>query len=313
MVRIGVDLGGTNMAAGLVNEKKEIIAADSVPTRKCGTPEQIAEDMKELVLMLLSKNGLKREDVELVGVGIPGSVTPDGVVEDANNIGFVNVPFKKMMETLLKMPVSAVNDARAAAYGEYFAGAGKGAEVFQMLTIGTGIGGATIINGKVIEGCNGGAGEIGHMVLVRDGKQCNCGRKGCFEVYASASALKERMEELASSKPTKLLEFVGGDAKKLNGKTLFKGLEAGDALSSEIFNEFTDYLAAGITDIINMLQPDVLCIGGGMSAQGEKLLAPVREKVYSMVYTKHSKVQTKILAAVLGNDAGIIGAAYSKI
>ncbi|MBE5952012.1 MAG: ROK family protein [Lachnospiraceae bacterium] len=316
--RIGVDLGGTNMAAGMLDASYQIVKFATIKTRQGGTPEEIADDMAALVWNLAEDAGITKEEIELIGIGVPGSVTEEGVVEDANNINFYDVPFGAMMRERTGITIHMVNDARAAALGEYVAGAGKGSETFQMLTIGTGVGGALIVDGKVIAGCNGAAGEIGHMVIKQNGAKCNCGRRGCLEAYASAGALKEKMQRAVLEERKKwprrkesvLWELCGHRVEYLNGKTLFKALEQEDELAQELFDEYIEYLAEGIANIINALQPEVFCIGGGMSEQKEKLLAPLRTSVMDKIYTKHSRIQTRIVAAELGNNAGIIGAAY---
>jgi len=298
------------MAAGILDSSGTILVKKSIRTRKGAQPEQLAEDMTGLLRSLLVENEITKEEIELVGIGVPGSVTAEGVVEDANNIGFYQVPFREMMEKRTGLPVRLVNDARAAAAGEYLAGAGKGCTTFQMLTIGTGIGGAYIVDGKVIGGCNGAAGELGHMVIRHGGLPCSCGRKGCFEVYASASALRTRIrKKVLRNKESMLWKACEGKTKQLNAKLLFECLEKGDALSGELFEEYIEYLSEGVANVINLLQPDVLCVGGGMSEQKENLLGPLRLAVTKKLYSAHSKVQTRIIAAELGNDAGIIGAA----
>lgn len=316
--RIGVDLGGTNMAAGVLNDSYEIIKHATIKTRPGGSPEEIAEDMAALVWDLAREAGIEKGEITLIGIGVPGSVTSEGVVEDANNIGFYDVPFGVMMKEKTGIEVHIVNDARAAALGEYVAGAGKGSETFQMLTIGTGVGGAFIVDGKVIAGCNDAAGEIGHMVIRQNGAKCTCGRRGCLEAYASAGALKERMQKTVIAerkrwprrKESVLWELCGHRVEYLNGKTLFQALEQGDELAQELFDEYIESLAEGVANVINALQPEVFCIGGGMSEQKEKLLEPLRKSVFEKIYTKHSKIQSRIVAAQLGNNAGIIGAAY---
>lgn len=309
--RIGVDLGGTNMAAGILDESCHMICKKSIRTRKHASPEQVAADMAKLVWSLLEETGIEKEQVELLGIGIPGSVTKDGVVEDANNIGFYQVPFGEMMKNRTGFEVRLVNDARAAAAGEYFVGAGKGCTTFQMLTIGTGIGGAYIVDGKAIVGCNGAAGELGHMVIEKYGTLCSCGRRGCFEAYASASALQRQIKRAALREKSSLLwQHCGGNSSQLNAKMLFECVEQGDEVSQKLFAKYIEYLAEGVANVINLLQPEVLCIGGGMSEQKEKLLEPLRAAVAEKIYSKHSEVQTKIVAAELGNDAGIVGAAF---
>lgn len=316
--RIGVDLGGTNMAAGVLNDSNEIVKFTTIKTRPGGSPEEIADDMAKLVEELVMAAEISKEEIELIGIGVPGSVTAEGVVEDANNIGFYDVPFGPMMKERTGLEIQMMNDARAAALGEYIAGAGKGSETFQMLTIGTGIGGAFIVDGKVIAGCNGAAGEIGHMVIKQNGAKCSCGRRGCLEAYASAGALKVRMQKAVikerkqwpRKKESLLWELCSHRVEHLNGKTLFKALEQDDELARELFGEYIEYLAEGVANVINALQPEVLCIGGGMSEQKEKLLEPLRNSVFEKIYTRHSKKQSRIVAAELGNNAGIIGAVY---
>lgn len=311
--RIGVDLGGTNMAAGILDDTYAVIESCSIKTRQKATPEQIAADMTELVNLLCQKASVMPEQINMVGIGIPGSVSRDGVVEDANNIGFYNVPFQQMMQERLKLPVVTVNDARAAAMGEYLAGAGKGSSTFQMVTIGTGIGGAYIVEGQVITGCNGAAGEVGHIVIERGGIPCSCGRTGCFEVYASASALKARMIfAVEQHKESLLWQLCEQKTSRLSGKLLFTAVKEKDTLAEKLLAEHVEYLAEGIANLINALQPDVLCVGGGMSEQKEALMAPLRKSVAEKIYSKHSAVQTKLVAASLGNTAGIIGAACTR-
>lgn len=310
--RIGVDLGGTNMAAAILDDTYSVIEHYTIKTRQKATPEQLADDMAELVRLLCNKASMTLSQISMVGIGIPGSVSKDGIVEDANNIGFYNVPFERMMQERLKISVTTVNDARAAAMGEYLAGAGKGSSTFQMVTIGTGIGGAYIVNGQAIIGCNGAAGEVGHMVIERGGIPCNCGRTGCFEAYASASALKARMiPAVKEHKESVLWKLCDQQLDRLSGKLLFIAAEQQDTLAEHLLAEHIEYLAEGIANLINALQPDILCVGGGMSEQKEALMAPLRKAVAEKIYSRHSAVQTKIVAAALGNTAGIIGAAFS--
>lgn len=308
--RVGVDLGGTNMAAGIVDEKYHVLFQKTIKTRQNGTPEEIAGDMTALVQELCTGFGCERDEVSFVGIGIPGSVNRDGVVEDANNIGFYKVPFEAMMQERLKLPVKTGNDARAAALGEYFAGAGRGSHTFQMVTIGTGIGGAFIIDGTVLNGCNGAAGEIGHMVIDKGGIACSCGRRGCFEVYASASALRGRMMTAVEHRRDSLLwSMCGYQKERLSGRILFEAVKKKDLLAEQLLAEHVEYLAEGIANLINALQPDVLCVGGGMSEQGEALMAPLRVSVRKKLYSAHAALQTELRSAALGNAAGVIGAA----
>ena len=219
----------------------------------------------------------------------------EGVVENDANLGFVNTPLREMLEERLNLPCRVGNDANCAALGEQIAGCGKGTRNFIAVTLGTGIGGGIILGGKLLTGVNGAAGEIGHMVIDREGIPCKCGRIGCFEQYASATALvnaaKEAFPDITCA------------------KDVFDLAHADNLRALEIIDDYTEYLADGITNLINIFQPEMICIGGGVAAQGEFILKPLREKVEKKRYTRNASVQTVIRAATLGNDAGLIGAA----
>ncbi len=310
MYRIGIDLGGTNIVAGLVNEKREIIDLLSVKTNVPRPVESILRDMAALVEQLLARNGLTRQLVESVGVGVPCTANPEnGHMEDANNLGFDDAPFLGPLSHLLKLPVYFDNDANVAAWGEYLAGAYE-EDSFIMVTIGTGIGGGIILNGRLWPGINGAAAEFGHMTIDMNGMACNCGRRGCFEALASASALADFAREHMRSDPhTRLWELCGGDLGAVEAKTVFDGAQAGDLVSLALLNRYTDPLAQGIANIINIFQPAVLCIGGGISRAGDALLQPLRAKTAKLIYSKNSKKNTRIELARLYNEAGVLGAA----
>lgn len=310
MYRIGIDLGGTNIAVGVIDEKKQIIFKSSIPTDLPQKPEALAEKIGKFVLQVLEKAGIAVEEIQAAGIGIPGTVNPDnGVVEYANNLDFVNVPFLKMLEPYFPFPVSAANDAKAAAWGEYMAGAGQGASSMVMITLGTGVGGAAVLNGKIVDGYNYAAGEIGHMVIERNGRKCTCGRKGCFEAYASATALVEDAVKAMLKNPDSLLyKKCGGNPEAVNGRLVFEAVGEGDEVAAQVLNQFIEYLAEGTANIINIFQPEVVCIGGGISGAGEAFLKPLKEAVTPMVYSRDSERNAKLICAKLGNDAGIIGA-----
>ncbi len=312
MYRIGIDLGGTNIALGIVDEKKRILHKASEPTNLPRSAESLTEAIAELVMRELDRAGISAEEVEAAGIGIPGTVNPvDGIVEYANNFGFVNVPLKALLQEKLPFPLHAANDAKAAAWGEYQAGAGKGSRSMLMITLGTGVGGAMIINGSCIEGYNYAAGEIGHMVIRQGGKPCTCGRRGCLEAYASASALTEQAREAAAENPDSLLlAHAGGNLEKINGKVVMDCVAAGDETAKRVFDQYLSYLAEGTANLINILQPERVVIGGGLSGAGEALLSPLRQLVSPMLYSRDSSRNAQIAAAELGNDAGIIGAAF---
>lgn len=310
MYKVGVDLGGTNIAVGVVNEKYEIVGRGKVKTNLPRRAEEIFADIAKAVFMAVEDAGLTMDDISSIGVGTPGSVNAEGVIEFSNNLGFVNVPAKKMLEELTGKKCAFDNDANAAALGEAYAGAGNGAQNFVAVTLGTGVGSGIIINGKVLGGINGAAGEMGHTVIVVDGDQCNCGRRGCWERYASATALiRQTKEKMLACPDSKMWELCENDIEKASGRTAFNAMYMGDEAGKQVVDAYIYYVSVGVTNIVNTFQPEVVCIGGGISNEGENLLKPLREHVEKERYTKYAKKQTVICKAVLGNDAGIIGAA----
>lgn len=314
MLRIGVDLGGTNIAAGLVDEEYRILDRASVKTNVPRPAESIIADIAGLVKLLCERNNVGRGELEVVGVGVPGTINEDtGYVEYSNNIRFENVPFIKLLGDMVDVPVRFGNDANVAALGEYLAG-GHNVKSFVLITLGTGIGSGMILDGKLIKGINFAASELGHTVIKMGGEQCTCGRKGCFEAYASATALIRDTRRALSKMDNEaahsaIWQLCGGDPEKVEAKQVFDAVKLDDKLAKELFLNYTEYLAEGIANIINIFQPELICIGGGVSKAGEMLLAPVREKVAGKIFSKNSARNTKIELARLDNDAGIIGAA----
>lgn len=310
MYRIGIDLGGTNIVVGLVEQDFRIVDKCSVKTQVPRSVESMTADMAQMARTLLERNRLLWQDVASVGVGVPGTANPEnGHMEDANNLGFDDVPFLPLLAKKIPVPVHFGNDANVAAWGEYLTG-GYQEDSFVMVTVGTGIGGGIILGGSLWPGINGAAAEFGHMTIDHDGVPCNCGRRGCFEAMASANALITQAREQMRKHPESLLwSLCGGNAAKVEAKTVFDGAAAGDETARELLDVYITYLAEGITNIINVFQPAVLCVGGGVSRAGEVLLRPLREEVARRVYSRNSKRNTRIELAKLGNDAGILGAA----
>ena len=314
MYSIGVDLGGTNIAVGVVDENYKIIGKGKIKTNAPRPAEEIFDDIAKAIDLAVADAGIKMMDVSHIGVGTPGSVNKaDGIIEFANNLGFNNVPAKKMLEERTGKPCVFENDANAAALGEAYAGAGNGAKDLIAVTLGTGVGSGIIVGGKVLSGINDAAGEIGHTVICIDGEPCNCGRRGCWESYASATALisqtKKKMLECPDSK---MWDEAGGDINNADGRTAFNAMYAGDEAGKQVVDKYIYFVAVGVANIINTFQPEIVCIGGGISNEGENLLNPIREYIEKERYTKYAKKQTKICKAVLGNDAGIIGAALAE-
>ena len=313
MYTIGIDLGGTNIAVGLCDDALKIIDKDSVPTLADRPGEEIVADMAALTKKIIERNGLSLSDVEYVGIATPGTAnSKTGVVEYANNLPFKNFPISDLF--IKALPVKKViidNDANAAALGEALAGSGKGKKSFIAVTLGTGVGGGIIIDGKIFAGYNRAGGELGHTVIVKGGQVCGCGRMGCFETYASATALvRQTKAAMTCDRKSLMWELVDNDLSKVSGRTAFDGMRKGDATAKRVVDRYIEYLSVGIVNIINIFQPEMLCIGGGISKEGDNLIKPLMEYITLERYSKNIERQTEICVAKLGNDAGIIGAAF---
>lgn len=308
---IGIDLGGTNIKAGVVSEDFEIVAKTSCKTNLPRPGEEICADMAKVALEAVKEAGLTLDDIEAVGIGTPGTANSEtGVIEYSNNLGFLNFPVVELMKTHIDKPCYVENDANAAAYGEFVAGAAKGANDAVCITLGTGVGGGIIINKKIYSGFNFAGAEIGHTVINVDGPQCTCGRRGCFEVYSSATGLIRMTNEAIAKHPESILKEEADDHGKVSARTAFNAMRRGDAAAKQVIDDYIRYLACGIANTINIFQPDILCIGGGVCNEGDPLLLPLKELVANEVYTRNSEKNTEIVIAKLGNDAGIIGAAF---
>ena len=309
---IGIDLGGTNIVAAVVDEDYKILTKASTKTNRPRPAEAIADDMAAMAIQAVKDAGLTMDDIEWVGVGTPGIANSEtGIIEYSNNLGFENTPMADLIRKHIDKPIYIENDANAAAYGEYVAGAAKGAKNAVCITLGTGVGGGIIIDGQIYAGSNFGGAEIGHTVISIDGPQCSCGRKGCFEVYSSATGLirmtKEKMDAVPDSVMHKITEERNG---KVSARTAFDAMRQGDAAAKEVVDFYIKALATGITNTINIFQPDILCVGGGVCNEGDALLLPMKALVEQEVYTRNSPKNTRIVIAELGNDAGLIGAAF---
>ncbi len=312
MYRIGIDLGGINIACGLVTEDGKLVAKKSVPTRtKNDTPDSIAKSMVDVSLDVIAENNLKEDDVALIGIGIPGAVDRDrGFIIRTANVPLDGYDMAGFFARYTKIPIRLDNDANCAALGEAIAGAAKGVKTALMVTLGTGVGGGIIIDGKIYSGFNFAGGEIGHMVTHVGGRKCGCGRRGCFEAYASATAIIRDTRAAFKKHPeSEIARICGGDISKINGKTAFDARDLGDETGKAVVDNYIRELGEGIVNYINIFQPEVLLLGGGIANQGEKLLKPLRDFVFTYSYGANLIPRTKIMRATLGNDAGIIGAA----
>ncbi len=315
MYRIGIDLGGTNIAAGLVNEQFEIVAQDSTPTLVGRPGEELVADIAKMCRSVCEQAEIALEEIVSIGIASPGIVDNDtGCVVYANNLKFKNFPIIPLLREMTGVEkIYIENDANAAAWGEAIAGAAKGSKSSVMITLGTGVGGGIIADGKVFKGFNSAAGELGHIVIEVGGVPCSCGRCGCWEAYSSATGLirmtKEKLDECAASgRETKMTELVAQKG-KINGRTAFDAKRLGDEAAAEVVEKYVDYLASGIASMINIFQPEVLSIGGGISNEGQYLLDLVVPKVRAQQYGTDLVPLTDIRIATLRNNAGIIGAA----
>ena len=310
MVYIGIDLGGTNIAAGVVNDDCRILAKDSVPTKASRPAAEIAADMAALARRVTEQAGIDPVEVGWIGIGSPGSIDrPNGVVLYANNLHFEKTPLAAMIREHWDIPVYIDNDANAAALGEAYAGAAKGCNDAVMITLGTGVGGGIIIDRKIYAGFNSNGAELGHTVIVANGRPCSCGRRGCWEAYASVTSLIADTKAAMLAHPeSSMWELENGSAEDVSGKTAFIAAKKGDPVAQEVVAQYCDNVAIGVTNLVNIFQPEVLCVGGAISKEGEYLLAPIRKFVERERYTRFCE-QTELKIAALGNDAGIIGAA----
>lgn len=308
---IGIDLGGTNIAGGVATLDGRLVHTQSVKTGMPCTPDEIADRIAALCRSLAQAAQTPLEQMAWIGVGAPGSVDKDtGVVEYANNLEFYNVPLGAMLRTRLGLPVYVDNDANAAAWGEYRAGVGRGCSSMVMVTLGTGVGGGIIEDSRIVTGCNWAAGELGHFVIDMNGEPCNCGLRGCFEQYGSVTALIcQAREAMAAHKESKLWALAENEEANVNGKVILAAYDAGDETAVQVVNTYVHYLCVGVTSIINIFQPDVLCLGGGISRRSDVLVEPIRAFNAAHGYGRSCPKQPRIMSAELFGDAGIIGAA----
>ena len=307
---IGIDLGGTNIAAGLVDESGKIIVKDSTPTLAERDYTEIVKDMIMLSEKLTEEAGITMNEVKAIGIGSPGSIDyKNGRVAYSNNLKFDNVPLEAEIKKYYDVPVVLENDANAAAFGEYIA-SGADAESFVAITLGTGVGGGIILDNKIYRGFNGAGAELGHFTLVHGGLPCTCGKNGCWEAYASVTALIGQTKVAMSKYPESLMNTIAKERGEINGRTAFDAAKAGDAAALQVVQKYTEYVADGIVSIVNIFQPQKLVVGGGISREGEYLLNPVIEYVRKYDYNKLFE-KTEITTATLFNEAGIVGAALA--
>ena len=299
---IGVDIGGTNIKAGVVDSTGNIISEVSVPTGADRPQDIVLQDILGAVKTSIESSKLDPKEIRAVGLGSPGAIdTERGIVIRNYNLGWKDFHICEKMSEALGVPVKLANDADAAALGEVVAGSAKGAKSALIITLGTGVGSGVVINEKIFPG------EFGHMVIAYNGRECTCGRKGCFEAYSSATGLINMTKEAIERNPDGILADVAKSEGSVSGQTVFNAADKGDKEAEKVIDEYLEYLACGLANLINGLLPEVVSLGGGIAKQGERLLAPLRIKVEREVF-KGLKLP-KIVSCTLGYKAGLIGAA----
>ncbi len=310
---IGIDIGGTNLKVGLVDSEGRILATTKMKIAEIADQEMLAWTLFDMIKDVCSQAGIGLDQVASAGVGVPGTVEiRSGTILYTCNLPLRNVPLRKLFHKYLNIPLYVENDANCAALAEYYAGAGRGSKRFVTITLGTGIGGGIIHNGKIYHGSNGMAGEVGHMSIVHGGEPCPCGRRGCWERYASASALKRLTGRIMDEHPDSILRRVVDENNgHVSGQSAFIAAREGDPIGQMVCDTYVDYLATGIVNLINIFQPDTLAIGGGVSNEAdEQLLFPIRRQVAAESMPCAPDKMTRIVKAELGNQAGMIGAAF---
>ena len=311
MYQIGVDIGGTNIKIGLVDEALEIVARGSIPFPQAAG-EVVADKLASAIRTLLADAGAGEQQLESIGIVIPGSIDPSGkTIIDAYNLGFHGVPFQPMMaERFPNTPVYMANDANGAALAELYKGAFVGCKTAVLFTLGTGLGGGIILNGKMFNGGLNQGVELGHAYLIDDGESCTCGNHGCMEAYCSATGLARDGRRAMLSHPESMLyQTSGGDESKVDARFVIDCAKAGDETARAVFDAYLGHLSSACASIYNILDPEVLAIGGGVCGAGDFLFEPLQQLVTDKCFYK---TRGKLVPAVMGNDAGIIGAAMLR-
>lgn len=307
---IGIDLGGTNITAGLVTLDGIILHDVHVKTNAYRSADEVIADIAGAARKVLDEHGTDISEVKSIGVGSPGAIDDEnGVVIFAGNLNWVRVPLKQKLEELLGIPAFVSNDANVAAYAENLFGAGRGRHSLQLVTLGTGVGGGYVLDGKIQSGFHGVGMEIGHMVLVPEGRLCTCGNRGCLESYASATGIINMGIEAMQENPEgAIAKMAEGEPSNVNAKLIIDLAKEGDEVALDIFNNYARYLAYAVINIINFNDPEVIVFGGGVSRAGKFLLDAIKKEVAPRVFCKQAPY-SEILLSEMGNEAGVIGAA----
>lgn len=310
---LGLDVGGTNLAAGVVTEDLKLVAKAVIPSGADGTVEEIVERMGCVSRMALEKAGISQVNVPYWGIGMPSHIHPrTGLLVHANCFKWKNLPILDYLARQMSIPILIENDANCAAYGEMLAGAGSAYTNAVMLTLGTGVGGGIILDGKLYTGADQMGAELGHVKLVYGGRACTCGQRGCLEAYCSATALADMTREALQSGQfgdSALWSACGGDLSALTVKQIFDAWKTEDRLAGQMVAQYCGYLAAGISTFVTIFRPEVIILGGGVANAGAPFFQRVNERLSEQTFAAAEMGVPKVIPAALGNDAGIIGAA----
>ncbi len=306
---IGIDLGGMSAKAARLNGGK-LEGKSRVATSAKATAEETAATLAELAVQTAEKAGGSMDDIQAIGIGSPGVIdSANGVVVTWTNFGWSNVRLGALVEKYTGKKTFVLNDANAAALGEAKFGAGKEYSDSVLITLGTGVGGGIIIGGKLFEGYRSAGAELGHMVIRMGGEQCTCGRRGCFERYASTTALLRLTREgMLADRSSAMWKFAP-TPEEADGRTVFLAIREGDAAAQRVLDEYMQGLGEGVANVINIFRPQAVILGGGISAEGETLLEPLRRFVRARMYISEEYAPLSFVCASLGNDAGLYGAA----
>jgi glucokinase len=312
---VGVDLGGTNIVVGLVPiEGGEVLGLRSHPTESVRgakfVVDRIIAMVEEAIREVTSAHGTSRAAVAGVGIGSPGPLDrKTGTVINTPNLGWRNFPLRDLIQNQVRLPCTLDNDANCATYGEWWLGAGRGVDTLVGVTLGTGIGGGIVLGGQIYHGCSDVAGEIGHMTIDSNGRRCKCGNYGCLEQYASGPAIALRAAEgIEAGAETALVEMVRGDLDAITAATVYEATVHGDAYAAEVMRDTARFLGAGIASIINILNPEMVVIAGGVTRAGDTLFEPLRAEVRRRAF-RSAQECCRIVPAELPGTAGVVGAA----
>ncbi len=309
--KVGIDIGGTNVKVGIIDLENNIIAKHSVPTDADKGFEQVVQNIIRALNELAEKIDIKISDCMSIGIGCPGITdAKTGVVVYSNNLYWNNAPLSECIAKEFSLPVKISNDANCAALGEAVAGVARSEKDMVLLTLGTGVGGGIVLDGNLFEGGGPANTEVGHMTVQTGGRLCTCGRNGCLEAYASATALIASASDALKANPdSKMAELVAQNDGKMDGKIPFDAALLGDEVAIKVIDDYIFYLGEGIVNLVNLIRPKAVVLSGGVCAQGEKLTVPLTEHLKKHIFGGLALPVPKIIIATLGNDAGMIGAA----